>query len=39
MVFGVLYFLYRNKGTRKLKEQVTMSELENLIICPPQTDS
>ena len=35
MMFGILYFLYINEGTKKLKELVVMTNIDNLIQCPP----
>jgi hypothetical protein len=34
----MVYFYYVNKGTKKLRENVTMTTLENLKICPPFTE-
>ena len=33
--FGLVYFCYHNRGTRTLKETVTMTSRTNLRICPP----
>lgn len=32
MVYGLIYFYYMNQGNKKLREQVTMTSLENLQI-------
>lgn len=39
MIYGINYFYYLNRGTKKLKEQVTMTQLDNLQICKPFQDS
>lgn len=35
MIFGYLYFYYVNKGTKILFEELSMTTLLNMHICPP----
>ncbi|EWS74185.1 calpain family cysteine protease (macronuclear) [Tetrahymena thermophila SB210] len=35
IIAGMVYFVYQNRGTKKLRERVEMAELENLIIQKP----
>lgn len=35
MILGFLYFYYVNKSNKILIDNITMINLQNLIICPP----